>query len=265
MSMGIMRDARIRTVQWKDLLELTPWEIFKEVVLWVPWLATSLALAHFGLYLPALLFSFIFFLCGLRVVHTAYHYAVGVSRPATEWVMFVLSVLMLSCMHALQQTHLHHHKHCMGDDDAEAASAQMPGWKAIVFGPKFYYLIHAKGIEIAKPWQRRWIAAEFITCIAWVTAVFTIAPIPLLQYHAIAMLVGQCLTAFFAVWTVHHDCDRDHFIARTLRNPLKSLIVFDMFYHLEHHLFPKVPTCHLSRLSKRIDLAAPELQQKQVY
>jgi fatty acid desaturase len=265
MALEILRDPRVRSVQWKDLLVLSRWEIVKELLLCVPWLTTSLVLAHYKLYLFALGFSFIFFLCGLRVVHNAYHYAMGISRPATEWVMFVISVLMLSAMHALQLTHLHHHKHCMDDDDAEAVSAQLPAWKAILFGPKFYWLIHAKGIELATPRQKWWIIAELLIMAVWAGLALSVLPIPLLKYHVCAMLIGQCLTAFFAVWTVHHDCDRNHFIARTLRSPVKSLIVFDMFYHLEHHLYPKVPTCHLAKLAKRLDQAAPELSQKQVY
>jgi len=43
------------------------------------------------------------------------------------------------------------------------------------------------------------------------------------------------------------------------------VIAFDMFFHVEHHLFPKVPTCHLNELSKRLDEAAPELSKLQVY
>lgn len=265
MSLEIMRDPRVRSVEWRDLLRLSQWEIVKELLLVVPWLAMSLILASNELYLLALPFSFIFFLCGLRVVHNAYHYAMGIPRLATEFVMFTLSVLMLSAMHALQQTHLHHHRHCMDDDDAEAVSARMKGWQAIVFGPRFYYLIHAKGIEIGTTAQRVWIALELACIVSIVVLTYAVFNIPLLTYHVSAMLVGQCLTAFFAVWTVHHDCDRSHFIARTLRNPIKSFIAFDMFFHLEHHLFPKVPTCHLSRLSKRLDAAAPELSSKQVF
>jgi fatty acid desaturase len=265
MALEIMRDSRVRSVEWKDLLELNTWEIVKEILLCAPWLLTSLVLAHYGYYFFALPFSFIFFLCGLRVVHNAYHYAMGIPRLATEWVMFVLSVLMLSAMHALQQTHLHHHKHCMDEDDVEAASACMPGWKAILYGPRFYVLIQTKGIELANARQRRWIWAEYAAMAVWVPLALFVLDVNLLKYHVCAMLVGQCLTAFFAVWTVHHDCDRSHFIARTLRNPIKSFIAFDMFYHLEHHLYPKVPTCHLARLSKRLDAAAPELSQKQVY
>ena len=70
---------------------------------------------------------------------------------------------------------------------------------------------------------------------------------------------------FFAVWTVHHDCDRSHFIARTIRNPLKSFVTYDMFYHVEHHLFPTVPTCKLGELSSRLDAVAPELRNKLVF
>ncbi|MGV3721804.1 MAG: fatty acid desaturase family protein [Actinomycetota bacterium] len=265
MSLEIMRDPRIRSVEWKDLLVLNRWEIIKELLLVFPWLITSLVLAHYGHFLFALPFSFIFFLCGLRVVHNAYHYVLGISRPATEWVMYFLSVMMLSAMHALQQTHLHHHKHCLGEDDVEAASALMPGWKAVLYGPRFYYMIQKKGIELGNPRQRRWIAAEFISMAIWIPVALFVLDLPLLKYHVVAMLIGQCLTAFFAVWTVHHDCDRDHFIARTLRNPIKSFIAFDMFYHVEHHLYPKVPTCKLAKLSKRLDEAAPELSKMQVY
>jgi fatty acid desaturase len=265
MSLEIMRDPRVRAVEWKDLLVLSRWEITKELLLCFPWLATSLILAHYKLYPFALGFSFILFLVGLRVVHNAYHYVLGIPRWATEIVMFALSVTMMSCMHALQNTHLDHHKHCLDDGDVEAASAKMKGWQAIAYGPYFYFMIHKHGIKLAKPWQKRWILAEFVCIVTIAVLGLFVLNVPLLKYHVLAMLIGQCLTAFFAVWTVHHDCDRTHFIARTIRSPLKAFIVFDMFYHLEHHLFPKVPTCHLARLSKRLDAAAPELKQMQVY
>jgi fatty acid desaturase len=46
---------------------------------------------------------------------------------------------------------------------------------------------------------------------------------------------------------------------------VKNRISFEMFFHLEHHLFPKVPTSHLPRLADRLDSAAPELQAHQVF
>jgi fatty acid desaturase len=38
-----------------------------------------------------------------------------------------------------------------------------------------------------------------------------------------------------------------------------------MFFHLEHHLFPRVPTCHLPALADRLQDAAPELSEATVY
>jgi fatty acid desaturase len=38
-----------------------------------------------------------------------------------------------------------------------------------------------------------------------------------------------------------------------------------MFFHLEHHLFPRVPTCHLPVLAERLDQAMPDLGAKHVF
>jgi hypothetical protein len=48
------------------------------------------------------------FLTGLRLVHNAYHSALGLSRAETESVLWVMGVLMLGSMHAVQFNHLRH-------------------------------------------------------------------------------------------------------------------------------------------------------------
>ena len=116
-----------------------------------------------------------------------------------------------------------------------------------------------RGFRLGRRRHRRWILAELAAGTLWVFLDFA------LWYHVAVMAVGQSMTSFFAVWTVHHDCDRSHQIARTLRGKLKNRISFEMFFHLEHHLFPKVLTCHLPRLADRLDSAAPELQAHQVF
>ena len=93
----------------------------------------------------------------------------------------------------------------------------------------------------ASPAQRRWIRAELAANGAWLALVFGLIKAPWLEYHVAAMAIGQCLTAFFAVWTVHHDCDAEP--ARTIRHRVKAMATYNMFYHLEHHQFPAVPTC----------------------
>ena len=251
-------------VAWKDLLRLSKLEVIHELSLSLPWLAVSCLAAAHEYFLLALGASFMFFLTGLRQVHNAYHYALGISRRATEFVMFVLSILMLGSMHAVQLTHLLHHRCCLTEGDVEAASSRMPGWKAVLVGPLFPLRLHGKAFEMANTRQRRWIRAELAANLAFVAIVFLVLQIRWLQYHVAAMLMGQCLTAFFAVWTVHHDCEpRGHF-ARTIRNRAKALVTYNMFYHVEHHLFPAVPTCKLPILARRLDEVAPELALKRV-
>ncbi len=55
--------------------------------------------------------------------------------------LFVMSVVMLGAMHAVQFNHLRHHKLCMAEGDAEAASARLRGWQAIAIGPWFPVLL----------------------------------------------------------------------------------------------------------------------------
>jgi fatty acid desaturase len=270
MALEIMRDTRVRSVQWKDLLSLHWTEVVKELLISAPWLALSLALYHLavtehpGFLALGLLAAFFFFLTGLRQTHNAYHYAIGIPRLAHELVMFTLSVIMTGSMHAVMVNHLHHHKHCMGEDDWEAMSAKLTGFRALMLGPYFPYKLHVRSFEIGTKAQKRWVVAELIGNVIWIALVFGVLDLAFLKIHVVVMLIGQCFTAFFAVWTVHHDCDRSHFIGRTIRGRLKSVVTYNMFYHVEHHLYPKVPTCHLHTLAKRLDQAAPELQSRRV-
>jgi fatty acid desaturase len=270
MGLEILRDPRVRAVEWRDLVTVSRWEVVKELCLPLPWLVASLSLAGLAriwpaLFLPALGCSFIFFLTGLRVVHNAHHYALGLSRRATEWVMFAMSVLMLGSMHAVQRNHLHHHKHCMDDEDLEGYSARLSAWRALLYGPVFPVRLHARALRLGRARHRAWILTELGANAIWIWLVFAILGVFAFEYHVLVMAFGQCMTSFFAVWTVHHDCDRSYQIARTLRGKIRNRVSFEMFFHLEHHLFPQVPTRHLPALAERLDRAAPELQARQVF
>jgi fatty acid desaturase len=142
MSLEILRDPRVRAVEWRDLVLLRTHEIAYELFLPVPWLVLSLLLAHGRLYVPALLASFVFFLTGLRLVHNACHYALGVPRAAAEWILFLLSIVMLGSMHAVQFNHRLHHKHCLAGEDIEGMCARMPAWRALLAGPWFVLRLH---------------------------------------------------------------------------------------------------------------------------
>ncbi len=258
-------DPRLGAVEWRDLVPLRRTEIACELAISLPWLAASLTAAHHALYVVAFGCSFMFFLTGLRQVHSAYHYALGLSRAATEWVMFALSILMLGSMHAVQINHLRHHRYCLATEDIEAMSARMPAWCAVLVGPWFPLRLHYKALQVGTVRQRRWIAAELAANLVWIVLVFMVFRTRALECHVLAMASGQCLTAFFAVWTVHHDSSPECYPARTIRNPFKATLTYDMFYHVEHHLFPAVPTSRLPILAQRLDRAAPEFGAQKVF
>ena len=207
---------------------------------------------HPAYLLGGLVCSFWLFLTGLRQSHNAQHYAIGLSRRGHEVVLFALSVLLQSSMHAVQITHLHHHRHCLGEDDIEASSSRLSWLRALYTGPLFIFNLHRHAFRLARTRSKKmWVVVELLTIAAWLTTVFFLLDIPALKIHAVVMVIGQCGTGFFAVWTVHHDCESEHHIARTQRGRLKNWISYNMFFHVEHHLFPAVPTCHLPELARR--------------
>lgn len=262
--MPALADPRLRAVPWKDLVHYGRAATAYELTLSLPWLAVSMLAAMAGWYPIALGASFVFFLTGLRQAHNAQHYAIGVSRAATEWVLFALSLLMLGSMHAVQFNHLRHHRYCLGDEDIEAMSARLPGWRAILLGPIFPWRLHAAALRMGSPRMRRWVRIELAANAVLLPSVWLLAPGWAL-FHLGAMAAGQCLTAFFAVWTVHHDCPPDGVFARTIRRPLMAWLSYGMFYHVEHHLFPAVPTRNLPLLAARIDAVAPEWNAQRVF
>lgn len=46
---------------------------------------------------------------------------------------------------------------------------------------------------------------------------------------------------------------------------MKAVISYDMFFHVEHHLYPAVPTRRLPILARRLDAVAPELAVRRVF
>jgi fatty acid desaturase len=261
----VFADPRIRSVPWRDLVAVRSNEVIAELLLPPAWLALSLLAAGLGWYFIALGLSFMFFLAGLRIVHNAFHHALGLPRWADGAVLWLMSLIMLGSLHAVRFNHLRHHALALGEDDVEGRSAEMPWWRALLYGPVFTMLLHVTALRRGRLPLKATVIAQLTMSAAWIAFVFRLSGSGVLRYHVMAMGAAHCFTAFFAVWTVHHHCDRTHYLARTLRSRIKNAITLDMFRHIEHHLFPAIPTCHLAELSVRLDHAAPELKKKIVF
>jgi fatty acid desaturase len=263
-SSTLRADTRVRAIPWRDLLPLTWAEKVWELLLPLPWLAGSLGCYHYGHWGWGAVCSFYLFLTGLRQSHGAQHYTLGIPRLPQDLVMYALSLVMLGSMHAVQVSHLHHHRHCLDEDDAEGSTAGLAWWQAILVGPLFLLRLHRTAWRLGSPVKRRWIAAEVAGLLAVATFAVAAPGLQALRWHVAAMLTGESLTGFFAVWTVHHGCEPDGLFARTQRGRWVNRFCYSMFYHAEHHLFPAVPTCHLPILAGRLDSAMSGAGWKQV-
>lgn len=253
----------LAAVEWRDLVALTPFERACELTLSLPWLVLSLYCYARGWWWLGLPCSFYFFLTGLRQSHNAQHYSLGLPHIVQDGALFVLSVLMFSSMHAVQVTHLHHHRHCLGEEDTEGATARMPWWRALLIGPLFPLRLHLAAWRLAKRNKRAWMVAELASILVVAMVVFLLTDSTALWWHAGVMLVGECFTGFFAVWTVHHDCEPGE-VGRTQRGRWVNWLSYSMFFHAEHHLFPAVPTGHLATLAKRLDAVTLQFTRQQV-
>jgi beta-carotene hydroxylase len=198
----------------------------------------------------------VFFMAGLRQAHDGFHRTLGLPGWANDGFLFLLSLWMAVPLHAVKYNHLRHHSHPLAPGDVEGACARLPGWLAVVSGPLFTVRMLRHAFVKARGTTLVWMLAETGALLA-VGAVAMGSSCSWLRYHLVVMLLGNCLTGFFAVWLVHHDCDPAAVYARTQRGWLVNALTLNLLYHLEHHLFPAVPASRLPELARRIDSVFP--------
>jgi fatty acid desaturase len=254
----------LKKVEWKDLKNLSTKEMLIENNLTIPWFVASILFAYFEYYILALPFSAFFFLACLRQVHNGFHNSLGTNKFLTWFTLYSNSILLMVSIHAVKFNHIRHHKYCLSDADYEGKSAKMTWYGAILYGPIHMYLIHKITLQLANKNYKKNVILELASILIFASIVFYFS-INFLIYHITIMIIAEFLMAFFAVWTVHHDTEETPELARTQRGKWKNKITFNMFYHLEHHLFPAVPTIKLPELAKRIDQALPEFEKKNTF
>jgi len=257
-----MRHPSLASVEWQDLRQLSLGETVYNIFLSLPFLLLSWWSAWQGWWLLALVATFFFFTAALRQAHDCYHRTLGVSKVATELMLFLLSITMLCSTHAIRHTHLNHHRVPLGDSDVEGNWARLPWYQAILGGGLFSIAIQWFGLTHGSRRNRMLVGFDLLLIFAVIATAF-ITMHPVLIYHVLVMILANIMVGFFAVWSVHHGCD-DVVYARSERHPSINLLTFNLLYHIEHHLFPAVPTNHLPMLAKRLDSAAPQWTQQPV-
>lgn len=261
-------------VAWQDLRTLTHAQIIYNVVLPYPFLLLSWWFASQSWYVMACGASYLFFAAAFRQAHDGYHHSLGTSKRITTMLLLLLSVLLFTSLHSIRATHMEHHRNPLGDSDMEGSLAKLSWWQAMLGGVTYRLDIYRQGLRLSSRGNQRIIWLEFGLIALVVLVTLTLMGLTLfnfsifamsaqvLIYHLLMMMLANASVGIIAVWGVHHDCDET--IARTERNPLVNLLTFNLLYHVEHHLFPAVPSNHLPELAKRLDTVAPHLTKQHV-
>ncbi|MFN2100635.1 fatty acid desaturase family protein [Altererythrobacter sp. MF3-039] len=249
----------VRRVAWKDLAPMKTRDGLRECLHPLPWLFAALALFGYELWPFAILAEFMFFLTALRLNHEAIHHNLGFGAAGHRMVLHGLSFVMLGSNHSVAFNHLRHHKFINTPQDLEGKAGKMSLLRVLAYGPVFPFECHWAALRDGGPSWRRKVAIDLGLNLI-LPSLAVAAGSAFLAWHFVAMLVAQCLTALFAVWITHRGCDHDALVARSQRNPVVNAVSYNMFFHLEHHLFPGVPVKRLPALARRLDAAVPHLK-----
>ncbi len=198
------------------------------------------------------------------LMHEGMH---GVLFPSRRW-NWIVSVLLgstfLMSFTSYRVMHIRHHRY-LGDprdpDDYHNYSRSRPlvwflHFVRLTFGPLLYlFLIPVLALRHGSVTQRKFICVEYAILFSIYSLLLRAFPARelFLVWLAPLLLVGM----FTAIrgFTQHGitEASDPYLASRTmLPNPAIAFFLLHENYHLEHHLFPEIPSYHLPRLHRLI-------------
>jgi beta-carotene hydroxylase len=241
----------------RDLLATTPWQ--RRWSLARPFLLVGVFCAawYAGLWWLTPLIVFFIFVAIVTVTHDVVHGALGLGSRQTEWALGFLGGVLLESGHAYRATHHQHHRVFPGPDDPEGDPARMPFWRAVAYGPVFLPRLWCWAYckNRGRPDQRRWLVAEAAWALMVPAAGVLLLPwtSSVLAYAGLAVL-GSWVYPLLTVHLPHHGYGNTPLTQTgTLRGWIIPRLFLELTYHLEHHLYPAVPSHHLPALSRRLE------------
>jgi beta-carotene hydroxylase len=195
------------------------------------------------------------FVAVVTATHDVVHRTLGLSDRQTDIWLFLLGLVLLESGHAYRMTHRQHHRLFPSPEDPEGYPANLSLLGAVLYGPVFLARLWWWSFARARGRMRWVLVAEASAPFLAVTAgaVFWSAAPGILVYAAMA-IVGSWVYPLLTVYLPHHDYGDDPLTqTRTLRGRLVPAVFLELTYHLEHHLYPQVPSHNLPELARRLD------------
>lgn len=214
---------------------------------------------HFGQWWLAPIIVFLIFVAVVTVTHDVVHRSLGMTQRQTEWALFLMGSVLMESGHAYRTTHVQHHKYFPADEDEdpEGYPAHIGLLGAIFYGPVFLYRLWWWAFRRNKKraGQRVWMIGEvLIPIIVFTTGIFLWKTMPAILVYAVLALVGSWVYPLLTVYLPHKDFgDTPLTQTHTLRGTIIPALFLELTYHLEHHLYPQVPSHNLAELARRLD------------
>ncbi len=212
---------------------------------------------HYGLWWLAPLIVFAIFVAIITVTHDVVHNALGLGPRATDLALFALGAVLLESGHAYRATHRQHHRVFPGPDDPEGDPARLTLPAAVLASPLFLPRLWCWALHRSRNrrGEQLWLLAEAAFALGFLAGSILLLPLtraPLL--YAVLVIVGSWT---YPVLTVHlphrHYGDTPLTQTHTLRGRIVPALFLELTYHLEHHLYPQVPSHNLPELARRLD------------
>ena len=239
----------------RDLIAVPAWR--RALALAMPFAvcAAFFVVAARGWWLAALACTMVLtFITYGSTSHDLVHRTLTLPRGLENALLCAMELISFRSGHAYRFTHLHHHASFPADDDLEAEAVQMSFVRALFNGiamqPRLWLFAFRRAHH-----ERAWIVAEGIAVIALLLASLAVIPLtPLPAIYAALMIAGSWTFPIITVWIPHlpnGDSELTH--TRLFRGVVIEVIAAEHLYHLEHHLYPRVPHQNWRRLARRLD------------
>jgi beta-carotene hydroxylase len=213
--------------------------------------------AYLGWWWLTPIIVFFIFIAIVTVTHDVVHGSLGLGPRQTEWALFIFGAILLESGHAYRASHLQHHRVFPGADDPEGDPARMSFLGAALHGPLFLPRLWWWAFRrlLGRPGQRCWLVCEAAWAVGLPLLGIALWPwTPAVLVYCVLAIVGSWVYPLLTVHLPHrHYGDTPLTQTHTLRGRLLPALFLELTYHLEHHLYPAVPSHNLPLLSRRLD------------
>jgi beta-carotene hydroxylase len=240
-----------------DLLLTTPWQRRTALIRPLIGVAAYAGAAYLGLWWLTPIIIFLTFVAVVTVTHDVVHGTLGLNKRQSEHALFAMGIVLLESGHAYRLTHHQHHTTFPGDNDPEGYPAKMGLIGAVLYGPVFLSRLWLWAFQRSRrmPMQRLWLVVEAaIPPLVFIAGIVLWKTTPAVLVYAVQAIVGSWVYPLLTVYLPHKDYgDTPLTQTHTLRGTLIPTLFLELTYHLEHHLYPQVPSHHLAELARRLD------------